>query len=72
MSFPSTFRFITISSFLLLFFHLCGYFGEDMLIHMITNRYFIRILQRAKDQKAIEDAKKKQAKLVNLCKALQV
>ncbi|PKC66672.1 hypothetical protein RhiirA1_419024 [Rhizophagus irregularis] len=24
---------------LLLFFHLCGYFGEGMLIHIITNRY---------------------------------
>jgi hypothetical protein len=39
-----------------------------MLIHTIA----IRILQRARDQKAMEDAKKKQAKLVNLCRALQV
>ncbi|GET62971.1 alpha-taxilin, putative [Rhizophagus irregularis DAOM 181602=DAOM 197198] len=38
----------------------------------IMNKNILEMAEeRARDQKAIEDAKKKQAKLVNLCKALQ-
>jgi hypothetical protein len=72
VSFPSTFRFITISSSFIIVFPPMWIFWWR---YANTHNYesiFIRILQRARDQKAIEDAKKKQAKLVNLCKALQV